>query len=411
MNKKSRLYGILSLMLCFIILFSPVALAEDLSGENIDSENNYSKYLLSEEIPQDAIMFASTEFSELLADHLLSITDTEFTQEELDQYTLGTPFTINFGYSTDENYYFPIVNNNAIEFLMTVSLVKDERGDCYSASISQTYANAINQIQTTADNAAQILMDNVDLIAVTNESVLQFTDSGNSVKEYNTLSRATNEIFLSDSIEPISVDSLISNYSEYSTATKIVDVMEPTANTQNVDIDALASAKSVIRPSIIETQVNNGIDSWCNAYSSAMCFRYTSGSVIKAAHVANYSGIYSSSTFVGGQMTVDYAQGAFPTGDGTLNYFNSLAAVQSEISAGRPMNGQWMVENADGEVSANTGHAMTLVGTGTGSITLWNPYQSYFTTSKSNSYGDYVYSYNGYNLHLSTYYTYTGCYH
>lgn len=351
-KSKKRIVILISVLLTLCIGFSGSALALDSSL----TASVGSKYIMTEIVPQDAIDYAKENVAESIYLQLFYDQHGVVSQQDLSKYELGTPYVIEYS-SPDASkvYHFPVFSGNEVVFTYYVTKVIEEDSSCfYFGQIVPRDIDQLNQISNTAAQAVQL-----------NENLGTVTAS----RQVSSYTRTAGEGYSFVSKSPVNAAQRIP-YAAYT--------IQP------------RRGSNLLHPTIVETQLNDDVDSWCVGYTAAMAINYRKGvTSYRSTSVANYNGIYYKGDFIPVSGAAAYARHVgLSTPVVNREGDNQVAEVSSWVDQNLVVPSHWSLSgNSDA-----SGHTMAIVGYTTGYLPdgssstyayyIWDPYFSYTTATQ-----------------------------
>lgn len=358
MMKNKKVIAVVLILVMLGLLGTSELKAKETEGKGL--------YIISKKCSQGYIAYAENKIHDFICG-----SDLEEQYKDKKIY-LGTPFS--FINENADIFYFPIICNEEIIYMLRVFPVGDDR---YEGILGKTFVDDLNEIKKYASNKTPMA------ISMESNMVVAYVGKERKVLiEYPT--------YFCDNSKPVTDSYLIKiiNKREYEYDT--VNIYEKSTQITFVEEDFRLQYESndrgILTPNykylstpIIETQGN---DSWCTAYSTAWIIRYiftalsdnTSAYDVMCSQYTNPTS--SDSLYDTDAVTYGYMRGLNPV---HVSYTLSDTTLINQIVALRPvfLNMQ-RFDNSGNDYY----HAIVLRGYSSTYSTwsVWNPWYSYYDT-------------------------------
>lgn len=250
---------------------------------NLTTINTYAyeqpiNKIITEQIPNDVINFATSNFEAQLSSIKHDPNNKEFKTDQINSAYLGTPFKIYCYENNDINnnnniYHFPVISNNNVIAIYTIgNFSKDE----YSATFSKSFADNLNSLlKTNKTNTIKIISVDNDIYALSNDkNILLSTDKTKSKSSTNDDVNKAKSILQSkknNNEKTVDIKKQSENFKIKSKSNDVIYGYDPDA-----PIDYLALPVKIVL---------QGDKPWCAGASCAAILNYKKGLNLSAADV------------------------------------------------------------------------------------------------------------------------------
>lgn len=208
-------------------------------------------------------------------------------ESEDKDYKLGNSFSVIDTMNNEPIYYYPVIKDDSIEYLLQVNALSETNG--FSSSLSDFFADQLNELlDSNSVEAYTLLTDGVSL---------QVYDGNTSTQVYQ-LYYDNGEL---DDTDDIKEDNLAELYCQEENDYEVVeltkdDIMDSKniENLEQVSSESVSGRKIDVPKDISKTLNVKGVDQgnnpWCWAATCAAMINYRKGTNLSAKDVTDYVG-------------------------------------------------------------------------------------------------------------------------
>lgn len=318
------------LMILLVLLFVFIS-----AGAVSESENMGNLSVLTEECPVEMIAYVEEE----IGDFILSVTEGSIPDCAI---YVGTPFSyIN---AENEMFLFPIFFGDRIEYVLRVSNYEN----MISGTMSKFLTDELNQLmaETSYDMPVKFYIDDRYLMAEIGDEekeIYEFTEeeTGNSIS--------------------------VANFNDMDMDLSVLNIAEPL----DIKVELIQGKASSNYISLNISREQQGDNSWCCAYCTAICLRYRGYDCVAKDVMSYFFGSNpSKNQTLSDARAVEYAKSVGWNDVGRSGSYFSDSRLKGYIDDDSPV---MLIMYRPAEDSY---HAVVLRGYNSSKWSIWNPWYS-----------------------------------